>query len=280
MALSERPWEEIAEYLNEVRRRRPAVSEVVDLQRSILRVQYEVARALADASVETPEGSLAERNRQGLPLVPRKDFEIDLTAAAALFGALLQALSEAGGPARERALAIRRELEARAFDLVALLRSTLRGEEDGALGGPEFQPLQLLAEATIRPHAEAVACALGRWVQQDRWARAACPVCGSAPRIAELRGEELAASRYLHCGFCGWAWPYRRSGCPFCETVDHRALELLTIEDDPRVKIETCRQCQRYIKVVDNKEFFGLIPWLEEVTTPHLDLLAQERGYR
>ena len=280
MALSDRPWEEIAEYLDEVRRRRPALGEVVDLQRCILRVQHEAARALAGASPGEPGGALAERNRQGLPVVARKDFAIDITAAAGLFGALLEALCQAGGAARGRALAIRRELEARAFDLLALLQATLRGEQDGRPGGPDAEPLQLLAQASLRPHAEAAARALGHWVQQEHWGRPACPMCGSAPRITELRGEELAASRYLHCGFCGWAWPYRRTGCPFCETVDHRDLDLLTIEDDPRVKIETCSQCARYIKVVDNKEFFGLIPWLEEITTPHLDLLALERGYR
>ena len=54
----------------------------------------------------------------------------------------------------------------------------------------------------------------------------------------------------------------------------------MLIEDDQRVKIEICQQCRRYIKVVDNKEFFGLIPFLEDLTTPHLDLLALERGYR
>ncbi len=280
MGLRDRPWEELAEYLEEVRRRRPALAEVVDLQRCILRVQHEAAQALPDPPVDDAAEALAMRNTQGLPVVPRGEFTIDFAAAAGLFGALLDALSAAGGGARERAQAIRRALESRALDLAIFLPKTVRGEADGCFDGLDPEPLRILADASVRPHAEALARALARWVHEDRWSRPTCPVCGSGPRIAELRGEELAASRYLHCGFCGWAWPYLRSGCPFCETADHRALDLLTIEEDPRVKIETCRQCRRYIKVVDNKEFFGLIPWLEEITTPHLDLLALERGYR
>jgi hypothetical protein len=30
---------------------------------------------------------------------------------------------------------------------------------------------------------------------------------------------------------------------------------------------------------VDNKEFIGLIPEVEVLATPHLDLAAMERGY-
>ncbi len=280
MGLRDRPWEEIAEYLEEVRRRRPALAEVVDLQGRILRVQHEAARALPDPTVDTAAEALARRNTQGLPVVPRSEFALDLAAAARLFSALLDALSAAGGETRERALAIRRGLESRVLDLTALLQAAVRGEEGGRFGGLDPGPVRLLAEASIRPYAEALALALGRWVRDDRWNLPTCPVCGSPPRIAELRGAELAASRYLHCGFCGWAWGYRRSGCPFCENVDHRGIELLVVEDDPRCKIETCQRCRRYLKLVDNKEFFGLIPSLEDLTTPHLDLLALERGYR
>ncbi len=278
--LVERRWEEIAEYLAGVRRRRPAVGEVVDLHERLLRAQHAAAQALPARAVDAESDRLAERNRQGLPVVARGEFPIDLVAATELFGGLLAALRESGPEARDRAVAIQRGVETGALDVVALLEGAVRGDEVGECGGLDPEPLRLLAEASIRPGAEVLARGVGRFVEGDRWHRPTCPVCGSPPKIAELRGAELAATRYLHCGFCAWAWAYRRSGCPFCENVDHRGLELLLIEDDPRCKIETCQHCRRYIKLVDNKEFFGLIPFLEELTTPHLDLLALERGYR
>lgn len=280
MGVGDHSWGEIAEYLEGVLRRRPALGEVVDLQGRILRAQHAAALAIAARAVGGGSDRLSERNRQGLPVLPRGEFAIDVPAAAALFHALVAALSDAGAGAREHALPIQRALETGALDVQTLLRGGVRGEEGGAMAGLHPERLLFLAEASLRPHAEALGKALGRWVEGDRWHRPACPVCGSPPKIAELRGAELAASRYLHCGFCGWAWAYRRSGCPFCETADHRAMELLLIEDDPRVKIEGCKACRRYLKVADNKEFFGLIPWLEEITSPHLDLVALERGYR
>jgi hypothetical protein len=36
--------------------------------------------------------------------------------------------------------------------------------------------------------------------------------------------------------------------------------------------------CHRYLKLVDSKEFLGLIPEVEVLLTPHLDVAAVERG--
>ena len=113
----------------------------------------------------------------------------------------------------------------------------------------------------------------------ERWRKAICPVCGSAPKFAELGGEALAASRYLHCGFCGWAWQVDRIGCPYCDNKNHNRLQTLIIEDYQQCKLEVCQECRRYLKVVDNREFIGLIPEIEDMATPHLDLAAIERGY-
>ncbi len=273
-------WEEIAGYLEGIRRRRPTLGEVVDLQGRILRVQHAAALALPAPFLDPGVDRLAGRNRRGLPLLPREEFAIDWAAAASVFGALVAAVAEAGGEAQARVAPIRRALEAGTLDAAELGRRVVWGEVGDPVGGLDDEQLRFLAGASLRPCAEALSRALGQWVEGDRWYRPLCPVCGSPPKVAELRGAELAASRYLHCGFCGWGWAYQRSGCPFCGTADHRAMEFLLIEDDPRVKIEGCKACRRYLKVADNKEFFGLVPWLEEITSPHLDLVALERGYR
>ena len=104
--LVEHRWEEIAEYLAGVRRRRPAVGEVVDLHERLLRAQHAAAQALAAPAFDAGSDRLAERNRQGLPVVARGEFPIDLPAAAQLFGALLAALRESGAEAREQAVSL------------------------------------------------------------------------------------------------------------------------------------------------------------------------------
>jgi hypothetical protein len=61
--------------------------------------------------------------------------------------------------------------------------------------GLDPEILQTLAEASVRPSVQAVAQRLGLFVENDRWLRTVCPVCGSEPEFAELRGQELGASR-------------------------------------------------------------------------------------
>ncbi len=104
-------------------------------------------------------------------------------------------------------------------------------------------------------------------------------MCGSAPATSEHRGQETTAHRYLHCGLCGCRWRFRRGECPFCGNRDHQRLTLLYDEADKRCKLEVCHACRRALKLVDNKDFFGLIPWLEDLGSPHLELIAAERGF-
>ena len=145
--------------------------------------------------------------------------------------------------------------------------------------GLDPEILQTLAEASVRPSVQAVVQSLGSFVEYDRRLIAVCPVCGSVPEFAELRGQELGASRYLHCGFCGWAWPIRRLGCPFCDNKEHERLQTLIIENHLPCKLEVCEVCHPYLKLVDSKEFLSLIPEVEVLLTPHLDVAAVERGY-
>jgi FdhE protein len=107
-----------------------------------------------------------------------------------------------------------------------------------------------------------------------------CGICGSLPSFAQLRRED--GRRILHCGLCGTTWEFTRLACPWCETADREALNVLRLsEGDPRW-IETCESCGGYIKTVDERKLpLGetIIPVVEESATLHLDLLAEREGY-
>jgi FdhE protein len=111
-------------------------------------------------------------------------------------------------------------------------------------------------------------------------ARGRCRMCGSPPTLAKLRRED--GRRILYCGLCGTSWEFTRLACPWCETADREALNLLRLsEGDPRW-IETCESCRGYIKTVDERKLpLGetIIPVVEETATLHLDLLAEREGY-
>jgi len=275
------PWEEIAEYLAKSAARRPEIREVLGAHQEILRLQY-----LMPATPDLPRALAADlrgHNATGKPVLPRSEFALDLPAATRLFHGIGEALKGRGFDVLRSVEAIEGALHSGHLDLASLLRGALADPKapSGQAAAAEAEP-ELLARwcaEAVRPSAEACRRAVEQWVESAGWSRRVCPVCGSLPRIAELRGAELAAPRFLHCGFCGFAWRSRRQECGFCGTADHRELLLLIPEEDRRCHVEVCNACRRYLKVVDNKEFFGLIPFLEDLATPHLDVLARDRGY-
>jgi len=279
--LTDRSWEEIAAAFEKARAKQPGLREVLEFYEQVLSAQH--GAAPTPQPVAANGDLLRERGAKGQPLLPRDQFPVDLDSADSLFRRLCGLAKARGAAVRAAVEEIESALRIGALDLEDLLRGTV-AEEGYAYAiadrldlDPEL--LHTLAEASVLPSVQASARSLARFVDHERWRRGQCPVCGSEPRCAELRGQELAASRYLHCGFCGWAWPARRLGCPFCENADHTRLQTLIVENYAQVKLEVCELCRRYVKLVDNKEFIGLIPEVEVLATPHLDLAAMERGY-
>jgi FdhE protein len=279
--LRDSSWDEIAGAFERARLRQPSLAEMLDFYEKLVREQHAVPVTLDPAALD--ESVLRDRIGRGEPLLPRREFPLDLPATEHLFRSVCRLAKERGPEVRAAAEQIESALDGGELDLQELLRGTV-AEEGYAFAvadqrnlDPEL--LNTLAEASIRPSVQAVAKTLGSQVDMGRWVRTICPVCGSEPRFADLRGQELAASRYLHCGFCGWAWPARRLGCPFCDNTDHNRLQTLIIENHLSCKLEVCEACRRYLKLVDCKEFIGVIPEIEVLVTPHLDLAAMAREY-
>lgn len=279
--LRDSPWEEIATALEKARAKQPLLVELLGFYEKLLREQH--ASPVDLRPVAFDETILRARHARGQALLRRDEFPLDLPSAATLLQRLCQLAKERSDAVRVAAEEIESAVASGALNLPELLRGTVAEEgyafavADQLALDPEL--LNTLAEASIRPSIQAWANTIGSLVKHERWLKVICPVCGSEPRFAELRGQELAAVRYLHCGFCGFSWPSRRLGCPFCENTDHTRLQTLIIENHLPCKLEVCEVCRRYLKVVDNKEFIGLIPEVEVLASPHLDVAAMERGY-
>lgn len=279
--LQDRSWEEIAAVFEKARRRQPTLAEFLEFFEKLVKEQHAVTVDRAVLSFD--EAKLRDRSARGEPVLPRAEFPLDLACAEALFRTLCTMAKERGPEVRSAAHEIEAAIGWGGMDLPDLLRGAAAEEgyayavADQRSLDPEL--LHTLTEASIRPSLQAAATSVGPFVENDRWLKGVCPICGSEPKFAELRGQELAASRYLHCGFCGWAWPARRLGCPFCDNKDHELLQTLLIENHLSCKLEACDVCHRYLKLVDSKEFIGLIPEVEVLLTPHLDLAAMDRGY-
>ena len=270
-------WESVAENLAVVRRIRSPLLPLADALEPVLALVHREAQA-----APLPELPLVEpgvRNSLGLPVISRAEFPIEVEAGVRLFRELLAVASE--GPEERRAAII--PLRERAEDaqwVAGVLLAYASGDLEAAASrrdAASAEPLIFFARMALLPGLEAAAEFLARWVSPV-WADATCPVCGTGPRLAELRAPE--GRRHLHCAFCGFAWQYATTGCPACGSQKAERITLLYVEEDRRIRLEVCEACQAYTKCVDNKEHFGIVPMVEDLLSPHLDVLAAEKGYR
>ena len=118
-------------------------------------------------------------------------------------------------------------------------------------------------------------------VNDERWRRNRCPICGNEPALGALVGD--GGRRHLYCDTCGMVWTFDRLACPFC---DHRAqedLRVLVVDDQSPYRLDACERCRRYLKTIDYRRIdesrAALLP-IEDAATLYLDLMADRDGYR
>ena len=121
-----------------------------------------------------------------------------------------------------------------------------------------------------------------RWARllPQGWTEGFCPLCGSWPAFAEMRGIER--SRHFRCGRCAAEWHSRLLCCPYCASTDHDALVTLVPEKaGARRAIDACKACLGYLKTFTRLQ--GCPPdevMVEDLATVAFDVAALEQGYR
>jgi hypothetical protein len=109
---------------------------------------------------------------------------------------------------------------------------------------------------------------------------ATCPTCGAPPSLSKLRHEDGA--RLLWCAMCDTDWRVARLACPFCENNDAASLDFFEVEGEPRLHVDTCARCRRYIKVIDERRVeerpvsYDSFLWSSAL----YDILAEKRGLK
>ena len=122
----------------------------------------------------------------------------------------------------------------------------------------------------------------GQWapgtMQDERWLRHYCSVCGSPPAMAQLIGVDPGSMRLLVCGCCGNRWRYRRTGCPFCRDEGDHRLSVIAVQDQGGLRIDYCDHCRGYLKTYQGQgsETVLLADW----TSIQLDMIALDRGLK
>lgn len=139
--------------------------------------------------------------------------------------------------------------------------------------------LQVIAALVSVPFLQACNRRLRSAISQS-WIEGYCPVCGSWPAFAEVRGIER--SRYLRCGRCGAEWQLHCLSCPYCGMSDHTQLVSLVPEKTgSNCVIDACKRCLGYVKTFTTLQ--GNPPakiMLDDLATVNFDLAALEQGYK
>ncbi len=273
-------WQPIEGALAAARKRHPKLADLLGLYESALRLVHETAVDLDLSHLEPSRLQL--RLVQGEPMLPRETFVVDLEATRQLFGRLADLVAARGQRPAEAVGRIRRAQREQKLIVEDLVYRALAAPGAAAAAAAELEldadVLGFLARGSLWPSLEGCAAGLDEWVSAIGWDGNVCPVCGCGAGLAELKGDEGA--RFLHCSFCAHEWGFQRTGCPYCGSTDHKTLEILYADEDKRAHLSVCHACRTYLKTIDNKEFRGLIPAVEDLASPYLDLLAGEKGYQ
>ncbi|OGW52710.1 MAG: hypothetical protein A2Y81_09170 [Nitrospirae bacterium RBG_13_43_8] len=263
-------------------RERPSHKEVLEFFKDVLTEHYAIRSKVKSIPLEIDEKDAKSKMREGFPLVEKSALTLDIPSATRMFKRLCKILSSNRKAATD-ADKISKALRSKKIDLLELFKhvDSDHTEYIDALSkelGVKQETILFLARNSITPILEAYAEGLRKYVDQEKWWRGYCPICGSEPFMAELKEE---GARFLVCSACGYEWRFNRLKCPFCEhEASAGAKYFFTEKEGKAYRIDVCEDCKRYIKTVDTKELGeDIIPLIEDAGTLHLDILAQKEGY-
>lgn len=137
--------------------------------------------------------------------------------------------------------------------------------------------LKELMHAAAKPFLTSYAGALIDSVEQERWRRGYCPICGGNPDFSFLSKDN--GSRWLVCSRCDTEWLFQRLKCPYCNNTDQKTLSYYAGDEGP-YRLYVCDNCKHYLKTIDMRAARSdtLLP-LERLLTLEIDIQARDYGY-
>lgn len=253
----------------------PDLSTYYELHRTLFQTLARARTGISATLEMVDDLALQARLSQGLPLLSFAQLPVEAEQFAELVSTLAGVLVEYNPDLAQQTV------PDNPLECLSLARQRFEeGKADEKQSGHnEDLPLaQVSVDLALKPYLEWAAEQVLPHIDQERWKRKYCPVCGGAPDFAFL--EEKAGSRYLLCSRCSSQWLYHRLGCPFCGTQDHTKLSYY-LGEDKVYRLYVCQVCHRYLKVMDLRQVARQVLFpVERVTTVAMDVAAQGEGYR
>jgi len=263
------PMEKEIEYLNKIIEKKPVYKDILTFYQKILKEQRKIKIEEKDISYELDsEEIIKEKLRKGFPLLDRKKIKINFKPAEELAERLI--------------FLFKAKIE---IPISELLKKIFFAEDVSNLGNEEKERyLILISKLSLQPLTKAITEKFKKYLDQrgdylKLWLNGYCPICGSKPNIAEIKGDY--GEKYLHCSFCGYEWLHKRLVCPYCGNTDHQTLGYFYTENEEQYRIDVCEKCKHYIKTVDSRKLSEPVNLeIEDWCTIHLDFIATSKGYQ
>lgn len=271
----------ILQYLEEKEKKEGELLEPLKFYRDLLQVQSKVETILTSRlEPGLSRDAINKRIENGIPLISFDELALDwslLTAAfdetravfanhAALFNFSYPKLAE---------------LKADACLARPVLKRWFAGQKlpsTISVRGVDKKLVNSIIHATLKPFLISHAKTLRDSIDQEKWRRSYCPICGGSPDFAFLDAER--GSRWLLCSRCDTEWVFQRLQCPYCNNQDQN--DLCYFSDDTGLyRLHICERCKQYIKTVDQRQAKKrvILP-LERFLTLDMDRQAIDMGYK
>lgn len=266
--------------LRELSRQRPMYADVFDFYSRLYEFFGLERQPFIGALLDLETSEVA--HRECFPLLRGELLEVDSEKAVDFLGQMIVILQKHGHQGTKELGTLKEALGEAETDLPRLFRACIERDR---------RPLTELAEKLEIQAAlieYVLALTLGYGLQRCReeglsadtqgWNHGHCPLCGGLPVMGELADEE--GKKKLQCGICATSWEFTRLKCSHCGNTEHDTLEYFTAHGEPGYRVDICRKCYCYLKVVDSRQAGKGLPLdIEDIATLHLDLLAQKEGF-
>lgn len=260
--------------LEEWKREEGQLPDFIGLYERLLRLQCEVKSLISGRGLA--KEAISERLEQGIPLQPFHELPIDWTLLQDLLRQILTVIAD-HLPSEE--ITDLREVISDSSLLRQIVEAWYEGKNLSALvGNIASEILPGIIRAGMWPFLTVQSEMLLPEVDQERWRRRYCPICGGRADFCFLEKEKGA--RWLSCSRCDAEWLFQRLECPYCGNQNQDKLAYFT-DEEGLYRLYICEECRSYIKGIDLRKTASeiLLP-LEKVITIELDNQAQNEGYK
>ena len=274
--------EQVKKAVVAVKKNKPVYAEILNFYGRVFDAQEACKGRIHLEPLQLSEELQTAKAREKLPLIEIEEFIYDDNESANLFLTLCHLATEAN-PKLSAAAGVLLNAVETTKKPDTLFAGLLNGNEalfENTANELEIEKpvLGFFTYNSLKPSLCACADQLAVYLNQNEpWLQGYCPICGSAPILSILENE---GRRALVCSFCWHSWSAKRVYCPYCDSSQNKDLHYFYSEEEKDSRVDLCDNCKKYIKTCDTRNIARLIyPPLEQISTMHLDIQAQEMGF-